>query len=305
MVGFDTSDDAAVYRLNDELAMIQTVDFFPPIVDDPYTFGQIAAANSISDVYAMGGVPRLAMNLMCFPSCLSLDVIKEMLEGGYSKVKEAGAIIAGGHTIEDNEPKYGLCVTGFAHPKDILANSTAREGDLLVLTKPIGTGILSTAAMAELLEEEHYRTMVSIMSELNRAAQETMMPFHPHACTDITGFGFLGHVQEMAGGSKLTAELFSKDVPIISKALALARDGIIPAGAYRNMQFLEGKVRVGAQVPQEVADALFDPQTSGGLLIALPEARAVQLLRELEGKTLCAAVVGRMTAKSDMDVIVR
>lgn len=285
--------------------MIQTVDFFPPIVDDAYTFGQIAAANSISDIYAMGGAPRLAMNLMCFPSCLSLDLVKEMLEGGYSKVKEAGAIIAGGHTIEDTEPKYGLCVTGFAHPKDILANSTAREGDLLVLTKPLGTGILSTAAMAEMLDEENYRTMVKLMSELNRAAQETMMPFRPHACTDITGFGFLGHVQEMAGGSRLTAELFSRDVPVVQKALDLARDGIIPAGAYRNMQFLEGKVRVGATVPQELADVLFDPQTSGGLLIALPEARAVELLRELNGKTLCAAVVGRMTAKSDVDVLVK
>lgn len=285
--------------------MIQTVDFFPPIVDDAYTFGQIAAANSISDIYAMGGTPRLAMNLMCFPSCLSLDLVKEMLEGGYSKVKEAGAIIAGGHTIEDTEPKYGLCVTGFAHPKDILANSTAREGDLLVLTKPLGTGILSTAAMAEMLDEENYRTMVKLMSELNRAAQETMMPFRPHACTDITGFGFLGHVQEMAGGSRLTAELFSRDVPVVQKALDLARDGIIPAGAYRNMQFLEGKVRVGAAVPQELADVLFDPQTSGGLLIALPEARALELLRELNGKTLCAAVVGRMTAKSDVDVLVK
>lgn len=285
--------------------MIQTVDFFPPIVDDAYTFGQIAAANSISDIYAMGGAPRLAMNLMCFPSCLSLDLVKEMLEGGYSKVKEAGAIIAGGHTIEDTEPKYGLCVTGFAHPKDILANSTAREGDLLVLTKPLGTGILSTAAMAEMLDEENYRTMVKLMSELNRAAQETMMPFRPHACTDITGFGFLGHVQEMAGGSRLTAELFSRDVPVVQKALDLARDGIIPAGAYRNMQFLEGKVRVGTAVPQELADVLFDPQTSGGLLIALPEARALELLRELNGKTLCAAVVGRMTAKSDVDVLVK
>lgn len=285
--------------------MIQTVDFFPPIVDDAYTFGQIAAANSISDIYAMGGAPRLAMNLMCFPSCLSLDLVKEMLEGGYSKVKEAGAIIAGGHTIEDTEPKYGLCVTGFAHPKDILANSTAREGDLLVLTKPLGTGILSTAAMAEMLDEENYRKMVKLMSELNRAAQETMMPFRPHACTDITGFGFLGHVQEMAGGSRLTAEIFSRDVPVVQNALDLARDGIIPAGAYRNMQFLEGKVRVGTAVPQELADVLFDPQTSGGLLIALPEARALELLRELNGKTLCAAVVGRMTAKSDVDVLVK
>lgn len=285
--------------------MIQTVDFFPPIVDDAYTFGQIAAANSISDIYAMGGAPRLAMNLMCFPSCLSLDLVKEMLEGGYSKVKEAGAIIAGGHTIEDTEPKYGLCVTGFAHPKDILANSTAREGDLLVLTKPLGTGILSTAAMAEMLDEENYRKMVKLMSELNRAAQETMMPFRPHACTDITGFGFLGHVQEMAGGSRLTAEIFSRDVPVVQNALDLARDGIIPAGAYRNMQFLEGKVRVGTAVPQELADVLFDPQTSGGLLIALPEARALELLRELNGKTLCAAVVGRMMAKSDVDVLVK
>lgn len=272
--------------------MIQTVDFFPPIVDDPYTFGQIAAANAISDIYAMGGVPKLAMNLICFPSCLKLDIMEQILQGGYSKVIEAGAIIAGGHTIEDSEPKYGLCVTGYVHPKDILANSTAKEGDILVLTKSLGTGILSTAAMADILPQNDYNTMVRMMSHLNKYAQEAMMPSHPSACTDITGFGLMGHAYEMAHGSGLTIELMSSSIPALPAALRLAREGIIPGGAYNNMGYLEKDVVVSKSVPLELSDVMYDPQTSGGLLIAVNEKEVENLCRRLKDNGEEAHIIG-------------
>lgn len=285
--------------------MIQTVDFFPPIVDDPYTFGQIAAANAISDIYAMGGVPKLAMNLICFPSCLDLKIMEEILQGGYSKVIEAGAIIAGGHTIEDNEPKYGLCVTGYAHPKEILANSTAREGDILVLTKSLGTGILSSAAMAEILPEKDYKVMVGMMSHLNKYAQEAMMPCRPSACTDITGFGLLGHAFEMAHGSGLTIELFSDHVPALPKALELAREGVIPGGAYNNMGYLEKDVEIAKRVPLELSDVMYDPQTSGGLLIAVPEERVEELCSRLTDKGEEAHIIGYTKAFDGKSIRVR
>ena len=258
------------------------MDFFPPIVDDPYTFGKIAAANSLSDVYAMGGTPKTAMNLICFPSCLNLGIMEEILRGGYEKVMEAGAIIAGGHTIEDDVPKYGLCVTGFAHPKKVLANSSAREGDILILTKPIGTGILSTAAMADMLDKPNFGLMTSTMGRLNRYACEAMLPFEPSSCTDVTGFGLMGHACEMAKGSGMTIELFASSVPIIPKALELAREGIIPGGAYNNMGYIRDDVEMASDVPLEVSDCLYDPQTSGGLLIAVPEDKAEKLCRRLK-----------------------
>ncbi|MEG2120271.1 MAG: selenide, water dikinase SelD, partial [Pseudoflavonifractor sp.] len=220
MVGFDASDDAAVYRIDDHTAMIQTVDFFPPMVDDPRTFGQIAATNALSDVYAMGGVPRLAMNLLCFPSCLSLEAVGEILAGGADKVMEAGAVTAGGHSIEDKEPKYGLCVTGFAHPDEILTNSGVKPGDVLVLTKALGTGILSTAAKSDLLTAEEYRAMAALMTTLNKTACEVMLPLQPSACTDVTGFGLLGHAAELAAGSGVMLELWANAIPVIPRALA-------------------------------------------------------------------------------------
>ena len=292
MVGFDSSDDAAVYRINDDTALIQTVDFFPPIVDDPFQFGQVAATNALSDVWAMGGTPKIAMNLLTFPSCLSLDVVKAILAGGYDKVMEAGAVIVGGHSIEDQEPKYGLCVSGFARPEDILTNSGAQEGDVLVLTKPLGTGILSTGAKAGLLSQSEYDEMLTLMTTLNQKGQQAMLPVRPTACTDITGFGLLGHVQEMAKGSGKTIQLWSQSIPIVPKALELARDGIIPAGAYRNRGYLEGDVVISDQVPLEVSDALFDPQTAGGLLITVPEARAQQLLDRLADLGVPGAAIG-------------
>ena len=302
MVGFDASDDAAVYRINDDTAMIQTADFFPPVVDDPRSFGRIAAANALSDVYAMGGTPRLAINLLCFPTCLNLEIVREILAGGADKVVEAGAVIAGGHSIEDTEPKYGLCVTGFARPEEILTNSGAKPGDLLVLTKPVGTGVLSTAAKAELLTDGQMKEMIDLMSTLNKGAQEVMLPLHPSACTDITGFGLLGHVNELAEGSGVTVQLWADMVPFASGALELAQDGIIPAGAYRNRNYLEGKVKVEEAVALEVADLLFDPQTAGGLLISIPEERGVELVRRLNERGIPGAVIGQVQSKGEYTV---
>ena len=302
MVGFDASDDAAVYRINDDTAMIQTADFFPPVVDDPRSFGRIAAANALSDVYAMGGTPRLAINLLCFPTCLNLEIVREILAGGADKVVEAGAVIAGGHSVEDTEPKYGLCVTGFARPEEILTNSGAKPGDLLVLTKPVGTGVLSTAAKAELLTDGQMKEMIGLMSTLNKGAQEVMLPLKPSACTDITGFGLLGHVNELAEGSGVTVQLWADTVPFASGALELAQDGIIPAGAYRNRNYLEGKVKVEEAVALEVSDLLFDPQTAGGLLISIPEERGAELVRRLNDRGIPGAVIGQVQSKGEYTV---
>ena len=302
MVGFDASDDAAVYRINDDTAMIQTADFFPPVVDDPRSFGRIAAANALSDVYAMGGTPRLAINLLCFPTCLNLEIVREILAGGADKVVEAGAVIAGGHSIEDTEPKYGLCVTGFARPEEILTNSGANPGDLLVLTKPVGTGVLSTAAKAELLTDGQMKEMIGLMSTLNKGAQEVMLPLKPSACTDITGFGLLGHVNELAEGSGVTVQLWADTVPFASGALELAQDGIIPAGAYRNRNYLEGKVKVEEAVALEVSDLLFDPQTAGGLLISIPEERGGELVRRLNDRGIPGAVIGQVQSRGEHTV---
>ncbi len=298
IVGFDTADDAAVYKINDDTAIIQTVDFFPPMVDDPYTFGQVAAANALSDIYAMGGEPKLALNLFCFPSKkLPEEAIKAILAGGADKVLEAGAILCGGHTIEDPEPKYGLAVTGFVNPGRVLSNASAREGDLLILTKPVGSGILTTAAKAQLLFGEQEKQLIATMTALNAKAQRSMMKFDINSCTDITGFGLMGHVREMAEGSGLTAEITADAVPVLDGALSFANMGIIPAGAYRNREFIGEKVSIREGVDRAVADILFDPQTSGGLLISLPEKQAYALLEDIRSHTPAAAIIGRMKAK--------
>lgn len=299
LVGYDSSDDAAVYKVSDDVAMIQTVDFFPPVVDDPYTFGQIAATNALSDVYAMGGQPTLAMNLLAFPSCLPVEAVGDILAGGASKVVEAGAVIAGGHSIEDQEPKYGLCVTGLVHPSRILTNSGAKEGDILVLTKPLGTGILSTAAKAELLEERAYKQMVELMTTLNKYAAQAVGPIALSACTDVTGFGLVGHVKEMAEGCGSTIELWAGKIPIVPKALELARDGIIPAGAYRNMDFTANDTLEDSAVPREVLDCLYDPQTAGGLLLSVPEGKLQELLTRLTDAGVPAAAVGAVVSRRE------
>ena len=299
LVGYDSSDDAAVYKVSDDVAMIQTVDFFPPVVDDPYTFGQIAATNALSDVYAMGGQPTLAMNLLAFPSCLPVEAVGDILAGGASKVVEAGAVIAGGHSIEDQEPKYGLCVTGLVHPSRILTNSGAKEGDILVLTKPLGTGILSTAAKAELLEEGEYKQMVELMTTLNKYAAQAVGPIALSACTVVTGFGLVGHVKEMAEGCGSTIELWAGKIPIVPKALELARDGIIPAGAYRNMDFTANDTLEDSAVPREVLDCLYDPQTAGGLLLSVPEGKLQELLTRLTDSGVSAAAVGTVVPRRE------
>jgi len=305
-VGFDTADDALVYRLRDDLAMVQTVDFFPPMVDDPYLFGQIAATNSLSDIYAMGGDPAIAMNLICFPTCLPIEMMGEILQGGYSKVAEAGAIVAGGHTIEDPEPKYGLCVTGFMQPKDVLPNSSCKEGDLLVLTKPLGVGVLVTALKAQLLDESTTKLLTDNMATLNKYGKDAVRAVGgANACTDVTGFGFLGHASEMAKGSGKTIEVFSKDVPLLPQAVDMAKMGIIPSGAYENMHYLRNDVLAEPSVPQHLMDLLCDPQTSGGLLVSLPEKQALELVQRLNGVTPCAQIVGQVLPQGEKAILVR
>lgn len=304
LVGYDSSDDACVYQVSEDVATIQTVDFFTPIVDDPYMFGQIAAANSLSDVYAMGGEPKLAMNLLCVPNCLSLQTIRKILEGGHDKACEAGCVIAGGHTIQDNEPKYGLCVTGFVHPDRILKNVGAQPGDVLVLTKPLGTGVLTTGAKADLVSPEDYAAVTASMATLNaKAGKDVVEADNVHACTDVTGFGLLGHAYEMADGSGVTIRLKTTDLPLLSGAKDLAEMGIIPAGAYRNMDYVKPYVTVMDTAEQSLVDLCADPQTSGGLLVALPEADALPLLEKLRRHAPKSAIVGRVEARGETALV--
>lgn len=299
LVGFETSDDAAVYKINDEQALIQTLDFFTPIVDDPYTFGQIAATNALSDVYAMGGTPIVAMNIVGFPNCLSPLVLKEILRGGADKVKEAGALLVGGHSIEDNEPKYGLSVSGMVHPDKIWANNTVQEGDLLILTKPLGIGILTTALKEGLISDACEAEVVKTMCLLNKYAKEAVEAFEVHACTDVTGFGLLGHVYEMVSKSSFSVEIYSGAVPYISEAKDLGEMGIIPAGAYRNHEHIKPFLSVSDNVSEVLMDIMCDPQTSGGLLLALSETEAKNALSKLKecGLEHCA-VIGKIVSKS-------
>lgn len=300
IVGMDTYDDAAVYRIDNEKAIVLTMDFFTPVVDDPYIFGQIAAANSLSDIYAMGGKPVTAMNIVCFPNCLPLDILADIIKGGADKVKEAGAIIIGGHTVEDNEPKYGLSVMGFINPNKIITNNGAKPGDILILTKPLGLGILTTAIKANMLSSDVIDKAASVMAYLNKDACDTMLQIGVNGCTDITGFGFLGHSLEMAEASSATFEIWSDSLPIIEESLDLAKMGIIPAGAYKNRNYAGKRVFIDKSVKQEISDILFDPQTSGGLLIAVEESKAVKLLNLLKqnNKTECS-VIGKVKNKGN------
>lgn len=305
IVGLDTSDDAAVYKINDELALIQTLDFFTPIVDDPYQFGQIAAANSLSDVYSMGGEPKLAMNIVCFPNCLSPDVLVEILRGGFDKVKEAGALLVGGHTVEDDEPKYGLSVSGFVDPNRVWTNSNAKPGDYLVLTKPLGVGIINTAIKGGLADKEAYEEAVKTMATLNKYAKEALDGIEVNSVTDITGFGFLGHALEMAEGSSVTIAIDYKNIPVINKTLEYARMGLVPAGAYSNRKYVGDKVKFVTDVPEEIKDVLYDPQTSGGLLVSLPKENIDLLLERLKNTPTEYAVVGEVMEKEDKYIIVK
>ena len=291
LVGFDKSDDASVYKITDDLALVQTVDFFPPIADDPYTFGQIAATNALSDIYAMGGEPKLALNIMAVPDSLPKEAVHALLRGGYDKVYEAGAIITGGHSILDDEPKYGLAVTGFVHPDKLLTNSGAKPGDVLFLTKPLGVGILTTAAKAELLEHEIEERVTKLMTTLNKGARDVMVNYRVHACTDVTGFSLMGHGLEMAQGSDTELHIDTSRIDFLPRALEFADMGILPAGVYRNRNFAEPFVEAG-EVPLNVQDALYDPQTSGGLLIAVDPADAEALYAGLREAVPSAQRIG-------------
>ena len=291
LVGFDKSDDASVYKISDDLALVQTVDFFPPIADDPYLFGQIAATNALSDVYAMGGEPKLCLNIMAIPEDMPKDAVHQLLRGGYDKVYEAGALITGGHSILDDEPKYGLCVTGFVHPDKMLSNSNAKPGDVLLLTKPIGIGVLTSAAKAELLSKEGQELANRMMTTLNKAARDAMVKYEVHSCTDVTGFGLLGHSYEMAQGSDVEITLHVDDIDLIPEALEFARMGVLPAGMYRNRTFAAPGVDAG-EVELAKQDLLYDPQTAGGLLIAVAPQDADALFEELKGAVPSAQRIG-------------
>ena len=291
LVGFDKSDDASVYQVTEDLALVQTVDFFPPIADDPYTFGAIAAANALSDVYAMGGEPRLALNIMAVPKDLPREAVHEILRGGYEKAYEAGVIITGGHSILDPEPKYGLAVTGFVHPQKVLTNSGAQPGDVLLLTKPLGIGVLTTANKAGLLEPETLAYANQLMTTLNKVARDVMVQYRVHACTDVTGFGLMGHGTEMAQGSGVELHIDTAGITVIPAALEYARMGVLPEGMYRNRSFAEAQVDPG-DVALALQDLLYDPQTSGGLLMAVHPEDADALLAELSGKVPAAQRIG-------------
>lgn len=306
LVGYDTSDDASVYKVSDDTAVINTTDFFPPIVDDPYMFGQIAAANSISDVYAMGGVPKLALNIMVITKTMDKDVVKNILRGGYDKANEAGVIITGGHTINGAEPVYGLAVTGFVHPDRILSNSAAKPGDLLILTKRLGCGIITTAFKGDesLVEPELLQRVYAQMATLNKYAAEIMMKYPVSSCTDVTGFGLIGHTYEMAAGSATSIHLDPSALPVFDEALELASYGFVPEGAYRNRKYAEGHVFVKPGLDLALEDVMYDPQTSGGLLISLPEEAAKKCLDEMLAAGIDAAIVGRVTEGDDYEIYI-
>ncbi len=297
LVGFDTSDDAAVYRLTDDLCVVQTVDFFPPIVDDPYDFGAIAASNAFSDVYAMGGTPLLALNTVCFPEDLDKAILIEILRGGADVAAEAGVLIAGGHTIKDREPKYGMAVTGTVHPDRIVTNAKARPGDQLVLTKPIGTGVIATAAKAQATDAATLDGAIATMRRLNRAASEAMLAVGPNAATDVTGFGLAGHLASMMKASGTTAHLRLGSVPLLPGTRELVERGFVPGGTRRNLESLASSVVWSDDLTEDDRLILCDAQTSGGLLISMAADRVPALLDELRERDTLGAVVGDVSAR--------
>ncbi|MDO4567895.1 MAG: selenide, water dikinase SelD [Clostridia bacterium] len=298
IVGFDKSDDASAYRVRDDLAVVQTLDFFPPIHDDPYTFGQIAAANAMSDIYAMGGEPKLCQNILLMPKDMDMDAVHDLLRGGNDKACEAGALITGGHSIYDDTLKYGMCVTAFMPPERILKNHGARTNDVLILTKPIGVGILATGARGGLLSSGGARLMTELMLTLNKAARDIMVKYRVHACTDVTGFSLLGHLCEMLEGSGAAATIAVDDIDLIPEALELARMGVLPEGVYRNRRFAQSRVDFGT-IDLARADMLFDPQTSGGLLMAVDPDDAAALLCELKSAVPSAQRIGTVREPGD------
>ena len=306
IVGLERADDAGVYQISDDLALIQTVDFFTPIVDDPYWFGQIAVANALSDVYAMGGTPKTAMNLVAFPARqMDLTILRQIIQGGIDKLKEAAVVLIGGHSVEDEEIKYGLSVTGVIHPARVLAKKTLRTGDRLVLTKPLGTGIVTTAIKANMAPAELTDKVTRLMALLNRDAAGIMANFNISACTDVTGFGLLGHLAEMVCGSGTSVRVNSGQVPVIAEALEFASMGLIPGGAHKNREFREEMIAFAKTVPRALQDVLFDPQTSGGLLISVSENQADALVATLKDQGIGdAAQIGEIIYNPDEKISV-
>ncbi len=306
IVGMDSLDDAGVYKISDDLAIIQTVDFFTPIVDDPYWFGQIAAANALSDIYAMGGSPKTALNLVGFPlKQMDISILRQILQGGLDKMKEADVMLVGGHSVEDSELKYGLSVTGFVHPDRILTKKNLNAGDRLVITKPLGTGVINTAIKGGVASVEAIDKITRLMATLNRDVAEVMIQYPVHACTDITGFGLLGHLAEMVDGSGLGVVLDSKNIPILSEALDYAAMGLLPAGAFKNKAFREPMVEFSSSVNPLIRDLLFDPQTSGGLLICIDRDDAAKLVDELNQKGINeSAVIGEVISAPPGKILV-
>jgi selenide,water dikinase len=305
LVGIDTSDDAGVYKISDELAIVQTVDFFTPIVDDPYSFGQIAAANAISDIYAMGGKPLTALNIVAFPiNTLDKQVLADILRGAGDKIKEAGVTLVGGHSIDDNEPKFGLAVTGLIHPDKILTNAGANAGDKLILTKPIGVGILTTSIKKDRLNAEEVQRVTQVMSTLNKKAAEVMEPYEVHACTDVTGFGLLGHASEMAKGSDVGLRIFQKQVPVLPRVRELAEEGFVPGGTKNNFAHLQGSVTFPEALDQIDQWILCDAVTSGGLLISVADHQADDLLASLQQAGVEASLIGETTSDHQGHIVV-
>lgn len=304
LVGFDHSDDAAVYRLTEDMAIVQTLDFFPPMVDDPYVFGQVAAANALSDIYAMGAVPKTALNIVCFPQKMDLGTLQQILQGGSEKVMEAGAVLAGGHSIDDVDVKYGLAVTGLVDPRRIYTNIGCKPGDVLVLTKPLGVGIICSADRVGEASEGAMAAAIKTMTTLNKYAAEVVGRFAVHALTDVTGFGFLGHLHEMLGG-KVSAVVFSQQIPYIPEALHYAEEFLITGAAQRNRNFLQKYVNIEPQVGFGQEELLFDPQTSGGLLVSVPANVGAKLVAELEQLGLACAIVGEITDLGEKEITVR
>ena len=299
LVGFDTGDDAAVYRLTDDLAVIQTVDFFPPIVDDPYDFGAIAVVNALSDVYAMGGVPLLALNIVCFPEDLPKEILGRILLGGMDAAREAGVVIAGGHTVKDREPKYGLAVTGVVHPDRIVTNAATAVGDDLVLTKPLGSGIITTAAKARVTDDATLAGAVAAMRQLNSAASEVMQEAGVKAATDITGFGLIGHLLGMLRASGTGAALSMSSVPLLPGVRDLAERAVVPGGTRNNLDAFDSDVAWGPEITDEDKLILCDAQTSGGLLIAVPSASTQGVLDGLAQREVTGTVIGRIVARTE------
>ena len=303
IVGYESSDDAAVYKITDDKAIIQTLDFFTTMINDPYLYGQIAATNALSDVYAMGGEVISALNIVAFPENMDLEILHQILKGGAEKVHEAGGVLAGGHSIHDDIPKYGLSVTGIVHPDKILQNNNCKEGDLLIVTKPLGVSIINTAHMVKECSEEAFSQSVKQMTTLNKYSAEIMKDFNVNSCTDITGFGFLGHLVEMLDG-KSSAEVWAKDIPYIEEAYKCANEFIITAGGQLNRTHVEPNVEY--QIKDfALEEIMYDPQTSGGLLISVPESEAPKLLERLNTLEIKSAIVGKVIPKQEKAVIVK